>query len=169
MKTLLRTLPILLLLISAWARGAGTFVQTPYPPAKAVFDVYLADPHEIDSALYWVRSLFNTLTQAPYNYAPEDLHIVVILHGTEIVTVAQKNETKYREAVERMRYYADLGVKFLVCGQAAEDYGYSVRDFQNFIEVVPNAIAELAYWQQRGYALITPRIYEKRLSIEQIR
>ena len=85
MKTLLRTLPILLLLISAWARGAGTFVQTPYPPAKALFDVYLADPHEIDSALYWVRSLFNTLTQAPYNYAPEDLHIVVILHGTEIV------------------------------------------------------------------------------------
>ena len=83
--------------------------------------------------------------------------------------MAQKNEAKYREAVERMRYYADLGVKFLVCGQAAEDYGYSVRDFQNFIEVVPNAIAELAHWQQRGYALITPRIYEKRLSIEQIR
>ena len=60
-----------------------------------------------------------------------------------------------------MRYYADLGVSFKVCGQAAEDFGYAVKDFQDFIEVVPNAITELAHWQQQGYALITPQILEK--------
>jgi hypothetical protein len=94
---------------------------------------------------------------------------MVIIHGTEIVTVAQKNYDLYREAVERMRYYADLGVKFRVCGLAAEDYGYSVNDFYEFIEVVPSAITELSHWQQQGYSLITPTVLEKKYTIEEIR
>ena len=67
-----------------------------------------------------------------------------------------------------MRYYAQLGVKFRVCNLAATDFGYRVSDFQDFIEVVPSAITELAYWQQQGYGLITPKIREKRFSIEEI-
>lgn len=111
----------------------------------------------------------NPLQAAPYSYPPEDLSIVVVIHGTEIVTVAKKNEGEYQEAVERMRYYADLGVSFKVCGQAAEDFGYAVKDFQDFIEVVPNAITELAHWQQQGYALIIPQIMSKTIDIESIR
>ncbi|MDP2030616.1 MAG: DsrE family protein [Thiobacillus sp.] len=150
-------------------QAAGKWVATPYAPAKVVFDFYLDDPQKIGSALYWVRSLMNPLLEAPYNYPPEDLQIVVVLHGTEIVTVATKNTAKYQEAVDRMRYYASLGVSFKVCGQAAEDFGYSVKDFQDFIEVVPNAITELAHWQQQGYALITPRVMLKTIDIESIR
>ena len=60
-----------------------------------------------------------------------------MIHGTEIVTVAKKNEAKYKEAVDRMRYYADLGVSFKVCGQAAEDYGYAMQDFQDFSRSYP--------------------------------
>jgi hypothetical protein len=56
-----------------------------------------------------------------------------------------------------------------VCGQAAEDFGYAVKDFQDFIEVVPNAITELAHWQQQGYALIVPQIMSKTIDIESIR
>jgi len=107
--------------------------------------------------------------EAPYNYSPEDLNIVVVIHGNEIVTVAKKNEAQYQDAVDRMRYYANLGVKFKVCGQAAADFGYRLEDFQDFIEVVPNAITELAYWQQQGYALIVPKILEKTIDIESIR
>jgi intracellular sulfur oxidation DsrE/DsrF family protein len=44
-----------------------------------------------------------------------------------------------------------------------------VKDFQDFIHVVPNAITELTHWQQEGYALIAPHIYEKRFAIEEIR
>jgi len=65
-----------------------------------------------------------------------------------------------------MRYYALLGVKFRVCGLAAADYGYRTEDFQDFIEVAPSAITELGHWQQQGYALITPRILEKRFRLE---
>ncbi|HQT00121.1 MAG: hypothetical protein B7Y26_11560 [Hydrogenophilales bacterium 16-64-46] len=172
-----RLAPILLasVLASGWlaiaspARAAATWAQTPYQPPRVMFEFYFDDPDKIGSALYWVRSLMNPLTEAPYNYPPEDFSIVVVIHGTEIVAVAKKNEAKYREAVDRMRYYADLGVKFKVCGQAAEDYGYAVKDFQDFIEVVPNAITELAHWQQQGYALIVPQIMDKKIDIESIR
>ena len=157
------------LMFSLSASGAGTWVQTPYKPAKVVFDFYLDDPAKMGSALFWLRSLMNPLMESPYNYSPEELSIKVVIHGTEIVTVAKKNEEKYQEVVDRMRYYASLGVEFKVCGLAAEDFGYSVKDFQDFIQVVPSAFAELAHWQQEGYALITPRVYEKRFPIEDIR
>jgi hypothetical protein len=60
-------------------------------------------------------------------------------------------------------------VAFKVCGQVMEDYGYAVQDFQEFIEVVPNAITELGHWQQQGYALIMPQILNKTIDIESIR
>jgi hypothetical protein len=94
---------------------------------------------------------------------------VVVIHGTEIVTVAQKNYDRYKDAVERMRYYAGFGVKFKVCGLAAMDYGYTVDDFYEFIDVVPSAITELSHWQQQGYSLITPTVLEKKYTIEEIR
>jgi len=169
MKTLLAVLASLWLGLGTPTLAAGKLVATPYAPAKVMFEFYLDDPQKIGSALYWVRSLMNPLMEAPYSYSPEDLSIVVVIHGTEIVTVAKKNEEKYQEAVDRMRYYAGFGVTFKVCGQAAVDYGYRVEDFQDFIEVVPNAITELAHWQQQGYALIIPQIVSKAIDIESIR
>ncbi len=169
MKALLIAWTALWLVAAAPAQADGKWVQTPYAPARVVFEFYLDNPQKIGSALYWLRSLTNTLADAPYNYAPEDHAIVVVLHGTEIVTLAKRNEAKYREAVDRMRYYAALGVSFKVCGLAAEDYGYAVKDFQDFVEVVPNALAELAHWQQKGYALIVPQIVDKKIDIESIR
>ncbi len=169
MRRALTLLVLLILSVMSPALAAGKWVATPYAPAKAVFEFYLDDPRKIGSALYWVRALMNPLLDAPYSYSPEDLTIVVVIHGNEIVTVAKRNEAKYQEAVDRMRYYANLGVSFKVCGQAAEDFGYAVKDFQEFIEVVPNAITELAHWQQQGYALIVPKVMEMRFDIESIR
>ena len=159
----------LMLVIALPALGEGKVVQTPYKPAKVVFDFFLDDPNKMASALYWIRSLMNPLQDAPYGYAPEDLSIKVVIHGTEIVTVAKKNENKYKEVVERMRYYAELGVEFKVCGQASEDFGYTAKDYQDYIQIVPNAMTELAHWQQEGYALITPQINIKRIATEKIR
>ena len=167
MKTLMALL--LCLGLAAPALGAGKPVATPYAPARVLFDFYFDEPQKIGSALFWVRSLVNTLQASPYDYAAEDNKVVVVIHGTEIVTVARHNEAKYQEAVDRMRYYADLGVSFRVCGQAMADFGYRIEDFQDFIEVVPNAITELAHWQQQGYALIVPQIQSKRFDVEAIR
>jgi len=144
-------------------------VQTPYGEQKVVFDFYFDDPEKINSALYWIRSLINPLMDEPYGIAPEFLDIKVVIHGTEIVSVARKNYKQYQDAVERMRYYASLGVEFKVCGMAAHDYGYAIDDFQEFIEVVPSAITELAHWQLQGYALLTPVVMEKRYTLDEIR
>ncbi len=149
--------------------NTATFIETPYKEPQVVYDFYFNEPEDINSALYWIRSLMNSLMDAPYNIDPEMMDIVVVIHGMEIVTVASKNYQRYKAAVDRMRYFSELGVSFKVCGLAAGDYGYTIEDFQDFIEVVPSAINELVHWQQQGYALITPTILSKIYSIEDIR
>ena len=155
--------------IASSVQAQARFVQTPYAEPKAVFDIYLDHPAKIGSALYWLRSFVNPLTEAPYSLFNEDMKVVVVMHGTELVTVARKNEAQYEEAVQRMRYYADQGVKFKVCGLALKDFGYTLADMQDFIEVTPSAITELVHWQNQGYGLITPVVTEKKLNIEAIR
>jgi intracellular sulfur oxidation DsrE/DsrF family protein len=163
------TLIALLLALSTASAHAGTQVFTEYDEPKAVFDFFFADPRHIDSGLFWIRSYMNPLTEDPYNLAPEFMGIVVVIHGTEIVTLARHNYDKYRDSVERMRYYASLGVQFKVCALAAGDYQYDADSFHDFVDVVPSAMAEVAHWQQKGYGLVIPQILEKKFTIEEIR
>jgi intracellular sulfur oxidation DsrE/DsrF family protein len=151
------------------AEESASYIEPGYAEPRVVYDFYLDDPKKMGTALYWIRSLIIPLTEAPYSMAPEMMEIKVVIHGTEIVTVAKKNYEKYREVVERMRYYAALGVEFKVCNLAASDYDYSTDDFHEFIDVVPSAFTELVHWQQQGYALITPKVYLRTQSIEEIR
>jgi intracellular sulfur oxidation DsrE/DsrF family protein len=163
---------ILLLLVTLMTASpvwAGTVVATPYSAQKAVFDFYFNDPSAINSALYWIGALMNPLNEEPYNFSPERHEIKVVIHGMELVTLAKKNTEKYRDAVERMKYLASLGVEFKACALAIPDYGYRPEDLHDFVEVVPSAIAELAHWQNRGFALIPANVMHKIYSIEQIR
>jgi len=149
---------------------AAEFIQTPYSDEQNVlFELFLDEPGKIHSALFWLRSYMNTLMEEPYAMAPEFINVIVLVHGTEIVTLAKKNYEKYHGAVERMRYYEQLGVEFRVCGAAAHDYGYTASDFYSFVKIVPSAMTELAHWQSEGYALIRPLVFEKKYSIEEIR
>ncbi len=155
---------------SSPAKATGAKVIFPdYTSPKVVYDFYFDHPDQINSGLYWIRSLIQPLMDSPYNMAPEMMDIVVVIHGTEIVTLAKKNYAKYKEAVERMRYYHQLGVKFHVCGLAMHDFGYKPSDLQDFVQVVPSAFSDLVHYQQQGYALITPRIFEKKVHIDEIR
>jgi intracellular sulfur oxidation DsrE/DsrF family protein len=151
------------------AESTSRYVEPPYLLPKVVFDFYFNEPLDIQDALYWIRSLANPLGESPYSYKLDDMSIIVIIHGTEVVTVARKNYGRYKDIVERMRYYASFGVKFRVCGLNAGDYGYDSDDFYDFIEVVPTAMAELTHWQQKGYAVIKPDIKNKKYSIQEIR
>ena len=97
------TAALLLSLSSPSVMAQGKFTQTPYQNPKALVDVFLDDPAKLGAALYWVRSLVNPLVEAPYSLFPEDMKIIVLMHGTEIVTLARKNEARYTELVQRMR------------------------------------------------------------------
>jgi len=169
MKRLTGCVFSILFLAAAEVDATGKEVNTPYEDPKALFDFYFDDPRHIDSALYWIRSYMNPLTEEPYNMAPEFMNIVVVIHGTEIVTLAKHNYEEYRSAVDRMRYYASLGVSFKICGLAAKDFDYSSDDFYDFVEIVPSAITELGYWQQQGYGLIVPTVYSKKFSVQELR
>lgn len=162
-------LSLLLCYATLSAAEGPRYVTPPYEEPKVVYDFYLDDPQKIHAALFWIRSLINPLMEEPYGFAPEMMSIKVVIHGAEIVTVAKKNYPKYKNAVDRMRYYASLGVEFKVCGLAAQDFGYEVQDFQEFIEVVPSAFPELVHWQQQGYAVIRPTILPRNYTIEEIR
>ena len=71
--------------------GVSERVQTPYKAQKVVYDFYFDMPGKIGAALYWLRAHIKPLGEAPYNIPPEFLDIKVVIHGTEIVTVARKN------------------------------------------------------------------------------
>jgi intracellular sulfur oxidation DsrE/DsrF family protein len=161
---------LVLMLGSNLASAESKLVYTPYSDnQKVMFDFYFDQPEKVGSALFWIRSYLQPLMGKPYDQAPEFMSIVVVVHGTELVTLAKKNEKKYQTVVDRMKYYAGLGVKFKVCALAADDFGYKVGDFQDFVEVVPSAITELAHWQQKGYAMIAPRVLSKKYSTTEIR
>lgn len=167
---MLRTCLFSLLLLATSTKGwAGNVVFTDYQEPKAVFEFFFAHPRHIDSGLSWIRSFMNPLIDEPYNLAPEFMAIVVVVHGTEIVTLAKHNYEKYRDAVERMRYYASLGVQFKVCGLAATDFGYSPETFYDFVDIVPSAMAEVAHWQRQGYGLVIPQVHDKTVTTEEIR
>ncbi|AGA34687.1 hypothetical protein TVNIR_3050 [Thioalkalivibrio nitratireducens DSM 14787] len=172
----LRRLPALAILLlalgapgPATGREGASVVQPDYAEPRVLFDFFFDHPAKIGPALYWLRGLINPLQDRPFNMDPEFMDIVVLIHGTELVTLARHNEQQYQQAVDRMRYYALLGVKFRVCGLALEDFGYTPEDLQPFVEVAPSAMTELAHWQQQGYALITPQVMERRVPLDEIR
>ena len=93
----MRAIALLLLLLSFNLQAeSGAWVQTPYANQKVLFDFYFDEPAKINSALYWIRSQRNPLMDEPYNQSPDFMKTVVIIHGTEIVTVASKNYDRYK-------------------------------------------------------------------------
>jgi intracellular sulfur oxidation DsrE/DsrF family protein len=143
-------------------------VFTPYEEQKAVFEFYFDHPAKISAGLYWILGMFHTLNEEPYSIAPDFLDVKVVLHGTEIVTLAKKNYAQYQDVVERMRYYAEFGVEFKVCAISAIEYGYRPEDFQDFVQIVPNAITEIIHWQSRGYGLVIPQVLEKHNRVDEL-
>lgn len=169
MKARLLITGILSLGIICAANAEQKFNFTPYKEQKVIFDFYFDEPAKIGPALFWLRSWINTLMNPPYREAPEFLEAIVMIHGTELVTLARKNEKKYKPVVDRIRYYVSLGVKFKVCAQAVRDFDYKEDDFYDFVEIIPSSMTELVHWQQQGYGLITPRIYSRKYTIDEIR
>jgi len=155
---------------TSFAQQSATIVNTPYEEdQKIVFEFYFDHPAKINSALYWLKAVHTTLGNEPYGFAPDFFDIKVVIHGTEIAALAKKNYYLYSEAVERMRYYHEFGVQFKVCSLSALEYGYGKEDLPEFVELVPSAVTELVHWQSKGYALIVPKVWEKKYSLEEIR
>lgn len=157
---------LMMSLFQAKAFAEGKVIYPEYESPKVVVEFFFGHPEKINTALFWIRSLMVPLMEEPYNMAPEFMDIIVVIHGTEIATTVEHNYERYRDAVERMRYYHSLGVKFRVCAIAATQYQYSPKDFYDFIEIAPSAMTEIVHWQQQGYSLLIPQVFIRTESIE---
>ncbi|MEQ8241545.1 MAG: DsrE family protein [Cyclobacteriaceae bacterium] len=90
---------------------------------------------------------------------PNQLQLVVIVHGAATKTIMsdQAFQRKYRKnnpdvpVIEALR---EIGVKFMVCGQAVIARGFNVEDMGTDIELAISAITTLVEYQQNGYSVL---------------
>ena len=141
----------------------------PYEEQKVVYEFFFDHPVKIYGALDWMRTHFLTLDGEPYDIPPDFIDMKVVLHGTEVVTLAKKNYERYSQVVQRMSYYAELGVEFRVCANTLKEFDYQPSDMQEFIRIIPSAVTDLTHLQNKGYALIIPRVHDKNYTNEELR
>ena len=119
---------------------------------KAVWDFNFVDPKAVGVVLNNIGALLKaTADFGPHEIDP--LKVVVVTHGPELALFAKANYSKYKEVVDRAASFAQQGVRFEACRNAAAAQGYSPEDFHGFINVVPAGPYALAYWQAKGYSL----------------
>ena len=155
---------LLITLSLSFSLEHARYVQTPYQkPFRVVFELFFDHPEKLGPALGWIGNVIRVLTSPPYDFSPEDIEIVVVSHGRELPVFAKANREKYQSMVDRIESLAQYGVKFKVCAIAAQQfYGMSEKDFYPFVELVPSAITEILYWQQKGYGFLIPMVLESR-------
>src|SRR5215475_9756143 len=129
---------------SAQAQDApfGTSKFAPYADIdslkqlKVVWDFNFTDPKAVGIVL----NNMGALLKATHDFGPheiEPLKVVVVTHGPELVVFAKKNYTKYKDIVDRAASFAQQGVRFEACRNAAAAQGFAPEDLHGFVTVVP--------------------------------
>ncbi|MDE2364662.1 MAG: DsrE family protein [Hyphomicrobiales bacterium] len=119
---------------------------------KTVWDFNFADPKAVGMVFNNLASLLKATSEfGPRSIEP--IKVVIVSHGPEIVVFAKKNYDKHREIVDRAASFAQQGVRFEICRNAAAAQGFKPEDLYGFTTVVPAGPYALAYWQAKGYSL----------------
>jgi len=146
-RTLIRTTALLWALVALPALAAE---RQEYTPAKVVYDVSSAEPKHLKSILDRV-----SLLQTMYAGDPFAASIVIVLHEGVIPLFAKQGAKHQNELVGRAR---DLAageiIRFRLCAASAKLQGFGRKDFDEFVELVPMADAEIIRLQQAGHAYL---------------
>jgi len=147
MRGLSRITALLLTLVALPALAAE---RQEYAPAKVVYDVSSADPQRLKNILDRV-----SLLQTMYAGDPFTASIVIVLHEGVLPLFAKSNAKRQGELVSRAR---DLAageiIRFRLCEASAKMQGFARNDFDDYIELVPMADAEIIRLQHDGYAYL---------------
>lgn len=123
--------------------------DTPYQPAKVVYDLSSADKTHLSNILDRAGFL-----QRLYNNDTFEASIVIVVHEAAIPLFVRHN----RRHKELMRRASSLTmgeiIQFRVCRASATLQGFKPEDFDDFIQLVPMADAEIARLQAQGYAYL---------------
>lgn len=119
---------------------------------KVVWDFNFQDPQAVGKVFNNLSALLRAVAEfGPHEIEP--IKVVVVSHGPEIVVFDKKNYGKYKEIVDRAASFAQQGVKFEVCRNAAAAQGIAPENLHGFTTVVPAGPYALAYWQAKGYTM----------------
>jgi hypothetical protein len=138
------------LLTGCLAMAAVAAAETPYAPAKVVYDVSAADPGALNHVLDRISMLQNLYAADPFSAS-----IVVVLHEGAIPLFARSNRARYAELMQRADGLTGGEIiQFRLCRASARMQGFSDSDFDKFVAMVPMADAEIAQLQHEGYAYL---------------
>jgi intracellular sulfur oxidation DsrE/DsrF family protein len=126
---------------------------------KAVFDI-AATPDESDKLNHRLETVARYLNMhARAGLESRQLSTAVVLHGraTRSALSQEAFEERYGEPnpdAELVRQLAQVGVRFVVCGQSAAAFGYRSDEFAPDVELALSALTALVMFQSDGFALI---------------
>lgn len=121
-----------------------------YKPARVVYDVSSARVEELKNILDRASFL-----QRVYGNDPFESAIVIIIHDQAIpfFTNGHKNTDKVLNERANSLATGEI-IQFRVCQASAKMQGYTRKDFDQYIRLVPMADAEIIKLQNDGYAYL---------------
>lgn len=120
-----------------------------YSPAKVVYDVSTENADDVNHILDRINLLQNV-----YNNDSFDASIIVVIHDDAIPLFVRSNKT--HSALQQRVQGLTLGeiIQFRLCQASAKLQGYTPKDFDTYIQVVPMADAEIIALQHSNYAYL---------------
>ena len=133
-----------LILITTMAYG-----QKEYTPGKVLYDVTTSKTTELAHIVDRISLLQNI-----YQHDSFDASIILVVHERAIPLFSKSNK-KQHKLIQRVKNLAMGGViQIRVCETSARIQGFYNDDFDNFIQLVPMADAEMIELQNDGYAYL---------------
>lgn len=143
----LQTLTVIF--ISLWSIALHS-TEMQYKPARVVYDVSSHHAEELKNILDRASFL-----QRVYGNDPFESSIVIIIHEHAIpfFTNGKKNINKeFNDRASSLT--AGEIIQFRVCQASAKMQGFTGKDFDDYIKLVPMADAEIVKLQNAGYAYL---------------
>ncbi|WP_455205423.1 DsrE family protein [Kaarinaea lacus] len=141
---------VIILLFSIITTSTMAAEQTPYSPAKVVYDVSSADAVAVNHILDRV-----SLLQNMYDNNPFEASIIIVVHEGAIPLFSKSQIHEHRDLVRRANSLTmgDI-IQFRICSASAKMQGFTQKDFPDFVKMVPMADAEIVMLQHNGYAYL---------------
>jgi intracellular sulfur oxidation DsrE/DsrF family protein len=116
--------------------------------------VFLVMDYDVEAYL-WVLPRLQRYVRMMREEWPE-VHLIILSHGDEIISLLAKNETKYRSFHENIqRLISTYNVDFQVCGAFAALSGIDQSEFADFVDVVPSAPSQIKDYRQMDYKIVS--------------
>ena len=130
--------------IPAWASDQH------YKPAKVIYDVSSGHPDELKNTLDRA-----SLLQKIYGNDIFESSIIIIIHEQAIAFFTRDgNHIEYSLNQRAKSLASSEIIQFRICQTSAKMQGYTEKDFDTYIKLVPMADAEIIKLQNDGYAYL---------------